>query len=106
MPGLMALRKRAQADKPLSGAKVVGCTHITAQTAVSIITTPHVPRLLLEMSASVSPSLLVMPGALSRYLRLGCTVPDLTLPQLFPLPGYLWAFPSISILSAGLHMWM
>ena len=35
MPGLVALRKRAQADKPLSGAKVVGCTHITAQTAVS-----------------------------------------------------------------------
>ena len=36
MPGLMALRKRAQGDKPLAGAKIVGCTHITAQTAVSI----------------------------------------------------------------------
>ena len=35
MPGLMALRKRAQGDKPLAGAKIVGCTHITAQTAVS-----------------------------------------------------------------------
>ena len=34
MPGLMALRKRAQGDKPLNGAKIVGCTHITAQTAV------------------------------------------------------------------------
>lgn len=31
----MALRKRAQGEKPLAGAKVVGCTHITAQTAVS-----------------------------------------------------------------------
>lgn len=32
----MALRKRAQGEKPLAGAKVVGCTHITAQTAVSV----------------------------------------------------------------------
>ena len=38
MPGLMALRKRAQDDKPLSGARVVGCTHITAQTAVLVET--------------------------------------------------------------------
>lgn len=36
MPALMALRKRAQGEKPLAGAKVVGCTHITAQTAVSL----------------------------------------------------------------------
>ena len=35
MPALMALRKRAQGEKPLAGAKIVGCTHITAQTAVS-----------------------------------------------------------------------
>ncbi|XP_074396433.1 adenosylhomocysteinase 3 [Zonotrichia albicollis] len=34
MPALMALRKRAQGEKPLAGAKIVGCTHITAQTAV------------------------------------------------------------------------
>ncbi len=34
MPGLMALRRRAEGDKPLQGAKIVGCTHITAQTAV------------------------------------------------------------------------
>lgn len=34
MPGLMALRKRAQDDKPLKGARIVCCTHITAQTAV------------------------------------------------------------------------
>ncbi|KAI1239570.1 hypothetical protein IHE44_0012696, partial [Lamprotornis superbus] len=33
MPALMALRKRAQGEKPLAGAKIVGCTHITAQTA-------------------------------------------------------------------------
>ena len=37
MPGLMALRKRAQGDKPLNGAKIVGCTHITAQTAVRLL---------------------------------------------------------------------
>ena len=38
MPGLIALRKRAQSDAPLSSAKIVGCTHITAQTAVLIET--------------------------------------------------------------------
>ena len=34
MPGLMALRKRAGGDKPLHAAKIIGCSHITAQTAV------------------------------------------------------------------------
>uniref|UniRef100_A0A8C6VWZ5 S-adenosyl-L-homocysteine hydrolase NAD binding domain-containing protein n=1 Tax=Nothobranchius furzeri TaxID=105023 RepID=A0A8C6VWZ5_NOTFU len=38
MPALMILRKRAGGEKPLAGAKVVGCTHITAQTAVLIET--------------------------------------------------------------------
>ena len=38
MPGLMALRKRAEADKPLKDARIVACTHITAQTAVLIET--------------------------------------------------------------------
>ncbi|KAG7521801.1 S-adenosylhomocysteine hydrolase 1 isoform X3 [Solea senegalensis] len=38
MPALMVLRKRAGDEKPLAGAKVVGCTHITAQTAVLIET--------------------------------------------------------------------
>ncbi len=35
MPGLMLLRKRNMNEKPLEGAKIVGCTHITAQAAVS-----------------------------------------------------------------------
>ncbi|XP_053741591.1 S-adenosylhomocysteine hydrolase-like protein 1 isoform X2 [Synchiropus splendidus] len=38
MPALMVLRKRAGGEKPLAGANVVGCTHITAQTAVLIET--------------------------------------------------------------------
>ncbi|GFR71313.1 adenosylhomocysteinase [Elysia marginata] len=38
MPGLMALRRRAEADKPLQCAKIIGCTHITAQTAVLVET--------------------------------------------------------------------
>lgn len=38
MPGIMALRKRAGEDKPLKTAKIVGCTHINAQTAVLIET--------------------------------------------------------------------
>ena len=38
MPGIMALRNKAKEDKPLTGAKVVGCTHINAQMAVLIET--------------------------------------------------------------------
>lgn len=38
MPGIMALRRKAKDDKPLQGAKVTGCTHINAQTAVLIET--------------------------------------------------------------------
>ncbi|XP_068579020.1 S-adenosylhomocysteine hydrolase-like protein 1 isoform X2 [Cebidichthys violaceus] len=38
MPALMVLRKGASEEKPLAGAKVLGCTHITAQTAVLIET--------------------------------------------------------------------
>ncbi|XP_022098214.1 S-adenosylhomocysteine hydrolase-like protein 1 isoform X2 [Acanthaster planci] len=38
MPGLMLLRKRAEGEKPLKGAKIIGCTHITAQAAVLIET--------------------------------------------------------------------
>ncbi|XP_017545837.1 adenosylhomocysteinase like 2a isoform X1 [Pygocentrus nattereri] len=34
MPALMILRKAAQGEKPLVGARIVGCTHITAHTAV------------------------------------------------------------------------
>lgn len=34
----MALRKRAGDDRPLKNAKIVGCTHINAQTAVLIET--------------------------------------------------------------------
>jgi len=38
MPGIMTLRKRASEDKPLLNARIVGCTHINAQTAVLIET--------------------------------------------------------------------
>lgn len=38
MSALISLRKRAQSEKPLAGAKIVGCTHITAQTAVRFLT--------------------------------------------------------------------
>jgi len=38
MPALMDLRRRAAADKPLRGARIVGCTHVSAQSAVLIET--------------------------------------------------------------------
>lgn len=38
MPGLMALRQRFGAEKPLAGARIAGCLHMTVQTAVLIET--------------------------------------------------------------------
>src|SRR5215469_2011054 len=38
MPGLMALRSEYGASKPLKGARVAGCLHMTVQTAVLIET--------------------------------------------------------------------
>ena len=41
MPGLMALREEYGDSKPLDGAKIVGCLHMTIQTAVLIETLVH-----------------------------------------------------------------
>ena len=38
MPGLMALRDKYAATKPLKGARIAGCLHMTIQTAVLIET--------------------------------------------------------------------
>lgn len=38
MPGLMALRQKYGTDKPLKGARIAGCLHMTVQTAVLIET--------------------------------------------------------------------
>tara|TARA_B100000029_G_scaffold131830_1_gene125699 strand:- start:224 stop:1531 length:1308 start_codon:yes stop_codon:yes gene_type:complete len=46
MPGLMALRKEYEGKKPLNGAKILGCLHMTIQTAVLIET-------LVELGADV-----------------------------------------------------
>ncbi len=41
MPGLMALREEYGDSKPLQGARIVGCLHMTIQTAVLIETLVH-----------------------------------------------------------------
>lgn len=46
MPGLMSLRQKHGASKPLKGARIAGCLHMTVQTAVLIET-------LLELGAEV-----------------------------------------------------
>ena len=38
MPGLMSLRAEYGAQKPLKGARIAGCLHMTIQTAVLIET--------------------------------------------------------------------
>ncbi len=47
MPGLMALRRKYGTEKPLRGARIAGCLHMTIQTAVLIET-------LLELGAEVT----------------------------------------------------
>lgn len=47
MPGLMSLRKEFGASKPLTGANIAGCLHMTIQTAVLIET-------LIELGADVT----------------------------------------------------
>ena len=46
MPALMAIRRKYAASKPLAGARIIGCIHMTIQTAVLIET-------LLELGAEV-----------------------------------------------------
>ena len=46
MPGLMALRERFRGQRPLEGARIAGCLHMTTQTAVLIET-------LVELGADV-----------------------------------------------------
>ncbi|MCS6878384.1 MAG: adenosylhomocysteinase [Geminicoccaceae bacterium] len=41
MPGLMAIREEYGPEKPLSGARIAGCLHMTIQTAVLIETLLH-----------------------------------------------------------------
>lgn len=38
MPGLMSIREEFGAEKPLKGARIAGCLHMTIQTAVLIET--------------------------------------------------------------------
>ncbi|MEZ4929609.1 MAG: adenosylhomocysteinase [Chitinophagales bacterium] len=47
MPGLMSLREEFGASKPLKGARIAGCLHMTIQTAVLIET-------LVELGADVT----------------------------------------------------
>ncbi|MCS5627165.1 MAG: adenosylhomocysteinase, partial [Planctomycetes bacterium] len=47
MPGLMSLREKYGVEKPLTGARIAGCLHMTIQTAVLIET-------LIELGAEVT----------------------------------------------------
>ena len=51
MPGLMMMRKVYGPQKPLKGARIAGCLHMTVQTAVLIET-------LTDLGAEVCPSLI------------------------------------------------
>ena len=51
MPGLMALRDEYNNKRPLKGANIIGCLHMTIQTAVLIET-------LVELGANIRLSLI------------------------------------------------
>ena len=60
MPGLMMMRKTYGQEKPLKGARIAGCLHMTVQTAVLIET-------LTELGAEVFSSLILS------LLKTGCS---------------------------------
>lgn len=59
MPGLMHMREMYSASKPLKGARIAGCLHMTVETAVLIET-------LVALGAEVRPEAAVLaePGTL------------------------------------------
>lgn len=72
MPGLMRMREMYSASKPLKGARIAGCLHMTVETAVLIET-------LVALGAEVSPAAAVpceagksspVPGQAQRGLQL------------------------------------
>ena len=74
MPGLMALREEYRESKPLAGARVAGCLHMTIQTAVLMET-------LVELGAEVS-------GLLAIFFQLKIMqLPSLKLESVFAWKG-------------------
>ena len=51
MPALMALRRKYADEQPLAGAKIIGCIHMTIQTAVLMET-----LIALSISATINPA--------------------------------------------------
>ena len=66
MPALMGLRRKYAAEQPLKGAKILGCIHMTIQTAV-----------LIETLIAPAPSTLVL---LQHLLHQDGPLPPLPLP--------------------------
>lgn len=71
MPGLMNMRKLYGTQKPLKGARIAGCLHMTVQTAVLIETLMELGA---EVSAGVIASLCVPHNVCPLFDALGyCT---------------------------------
>lgn len=62
MPGLMACRQKYGATKPLKGARISGCLHMTIQTAVLIET-------LTELGAEVSIDFEVLTKRIAKWRK-------------------------------------
>ena len=62
MPGLMALRQEFGPEKPLKGARIAGCLHMTIQTAVLMETLVHFKMQGAEICGRVDPNAPAAPG--------------------------------------------
>lgn len=61
MPGLMQMREKYGESKPLTGARIAGCLHMTVQTAVLIETLTALGAEVLMHSLTVSLSVISWP---------------------------------------------
>ena len=75
MPALIGLRKRYSAEKPLAGAKILGCIHMTIQTAVLIETLVELGAEIMVASTIVPPCMICPVASITRLIALKNTSP-------------------------------
>ena len=87
MPGLMSIRRKSAAEKPLAGVRITGSLHMTIQTAVLIETLvelgakvrwascQHLPRRTMRRQRSRPRAFRSSPGRANRWKSIGGAPP-------------------------------
>ena len=73
MPALIAIRKKYEKEQPLAGAKIIGCFHMTLQTAVLIETLVHLGAEVRWSSCKFSPPKITQRLPWPTLVSLSCT---------------------------------